>query len=278
MVTRNFFFPPSLSLLALPSRRFHVFASSFAETFLSAISDLAHERDSILCCRWTGRQSSRQREPAFKIVCDVTTLYKIRILGGRRYCQLPILRFLPHFHPFLSLVLLGAIIAPSLCDWSNFASPFSIIVIPSFFIIIIIYSIYLRWMAKWNACHSSPLKLLTRPPRLWKPGYQPVERTGKRTSLTELTLVKAGSFETCHRRMVWKIAFRNTELKSSDAWIDTFANDFGHRFRGFANKAGLRYCITAEIFARNCAMKFFWRRNRREENKKEILFDKVLRN
>lgn len=129
-------------------------------------------------------------------------------------------------------------------------------------IIIIIYSIYLRWMAKWNACHSSPLKLLTRPPRLWKPGYQPVERTGKRTSLTELTLVKAGSFETCHRRMVWKIAFRNTELKSSDAWIDTFANDFGHRFRGFANKAGLRYCITAEIFARNCAkrsdsMKFF---------------------
>lgn len=123
-----------------------------------------------------------------------------------------------------------------------------------FIIIIIVYSIYLRWMAKSNACHSSPLKLLTR---LWKPGYQPVERTGKRTSLTELTLVKAGSFETCHRRMVWKIAFRNTELKSSDAWIDTFANDFGHRFRGFANKAGLRYCITAEIFARNCAMNFF---------------------
>lgn len=133
MVTRNFFFLfSSLSLLALPSRRFHVFASSFAETFLSAISDLAHERDSILCCRWTGRQSSRQREPAFKIVCDVTTLYKIRILGGRRYCQLPILRFLPHFHPFLSLVL-GAIIAPSLCDWSNFASPFSIIVISFYY-------------------------------------------------------------------------------------------------------------------------------------------------
>lgn len=119
-----FFFFFFLSLLAFPSRRFHVFASSLVETFLSAISDLAHERDSILCCRWTGRQSSRQREPAFKIVCDVTTLYKIRILGGR-YCQLPILRFLLHFHSFLSFVLLAQS-SRRLCDWSNFASSFSI--------------------------------------------------------------------------------------------------------------------------------------------------------
>ena len=137
------------------------------ETFLSAISDLAHERDSILCCRWTGRQNSRQREPAFKIVCDVTTLYKIRILGGR-YCQLPILRFLLHFHSFLSFVLLAQSLH-RLCDWSNFASSFSICY-PLFFLSFFFFyllDIPKIKMIKSNARHSSLLKLLTRPP-LWK--------------------------------------------------------------------------------------------------------------
>ena len=107
--------PPEILYLMFPQERASRFCFFFPPNpfSLQSLISRARQKDSILCGRWTGRQSSRQREAAFKIAYGVASPYKIGILAD------DIANFLPLVFCIFLLPLSFAVSSLARLRWNS---------------------------------------------------------------------------------------------------------------------------------------------------------------